>query len=55
MATIQHYNETHVEDLLVLTARGMSVSQAAKELGMSRATAYRLLGQYRARQGWATR
>lgn len=43
--------ESYVDDLLLLIRhRGMSVGKAADELGMSRATAYRLLKAHKARE-----
>lgn len=43
--------ESYVDDLLLLIRhRGMSVRAAADDLGMSRATAYRLLQQHRDRE-----
>lgn len=36
--------DTYRDDLRTLTRRGMSIDKAARELGMSRATAYRILG-----------
>lgn len=43
--------ESYVDDLLLLIRhRGMTVGAAATELGMSRATAYRLLKAHKARE-----
>lgn len=43
--------ESYVDDLLLLIRyRGMSVGQAAAHEGMSRATAYRLLKEHKARE-----
>jgi predicted DNA-binding protein (UPF0251 family) len=40
----------YVEDLLIYIKRGMTVTAAAEQAGMSRATAYRLLKEHRARE-----
>lgn len=43
--------DSYVDDLLLLIRhRGMTVGAAATELGMSRATAYRLLKAHKARE-----
>lgn len=36
---------TYRQDLKALRRRGRTIAQAANELGMSRATAYRILGE----------
>ncbi len=39
------YPADYAEDLRILRGRGLTIDQAAAELGISRATAYRLLSR----------
>ncbi|MEJ7633244.1 helix-turn-helix transcriptional regulator [Aeromicrobium sp.] len=44
----------YVDDLLIHIQRGLTVGDAATECGMSRATAYRLLREHKAREARGT-
>lgn len=50
MAGIKVYGSDYTEDLLAVIRRGESVGAAAIVVGISRATAYRLLKAHHARE-----
>lgn len=45
MARPTMYDSDHLSDLLILRRRGLTIREAAEQLGMSKTTAYRLLAR----------